>query len=445
MNQNSLLDKSIFALFFSFVLPSVISEVLVGVQGIVDGIFVGNFINANAMSSINIASPFTQFILGCTMVVSTGTVSYLGRSLGENDLEKSQNSFHSAFIGLGCFALFFTFAGVFFAKPIALFLGASDVLMKDTILYIRVLSFFIPSIAYMLLFGFVDRLLGKPKYYLFATFSCLITNVFADFIFIKVLNLNVGGAALATGLAYFSGLLITIWPIISRHNLINIYNGHFCKNIFNDILINGSSEGVSYVSTAITIFLFNSAFMYFAGESGIAAFAIMSYIGNFTALIMFGVSDGIVSIVSTNYGAQKFNRVRKTFYIAALINFIAGIICFLFLKFNNRSLISAFLDADQDVIELAVNGSFYYGISFLFVGFNILQSGFNTAVGNAFESLLISGCRGFVFNFIGIMIFPRFLKLLGVWITFPFSEFSTVIVCLLIMLHKPFLYFKRRN
>ena len=441
MEKNRLLHDNLGSLFIAFVLPTVMAELLAGIQSIIDGMFIGNYVSANAMSSINIASPFIQMIFGCAMVVSTGAVSYLGRVIGQKDYQKAENVFKSALIGLTTMLIIIEICGLIFAKEIALFLGANEALLRDSIIYIRVFMLFAPFVGLMNFFGFVDRILDKPKNYLYATITCLITNIVADYLAVKVLGLGVAGAAFATGLAFFNGCFIVIQPLLDHKSIFNIHKGKFNIQLFKELSINGSSEGIGYLSTAITIFLFNTAFMHFVGEEGIAAFTIVSYIGNFTALIMFGISDGIVSIASCNFGAKQYDRVRKTFYLAAMLNFMFGLICFAILHNFSYEIISIFLKDNPTVVNIAVAGSFYYALSFLFVGFNILQSGFNTAVGNAYSSLLISGCRGIVFNFIGISIFPRILKLTGVWLTFPFAEISTALVCIIIMLLKHKLYF----
>ena len=442
MEDNRLLHEKISTLFITFVLPSVIAEVICGIQGIVDGIFIGNFVSANAMSSINIVSPYVSLSIGFIMVVCTGTVSYLGRAIGGNDLVKAKDIFKSSLVGLGVLIATIALIGFVEAKPIALLLGANEVLLADAITYIRVYVVFVPFLAFMNLFGFVNRLLGKPQLYLYGTISCLIANVIADYIVVKVLNLGVAGAAFATGFAYIVGFVIVAGPLFKRDSIVNIFDGHYYWPHFKELSINGSSEGIGSASMAITVFLFNAAFMHYVGEDGIAAFAIISYIGNFTSLAMFGISDGIVSIASCNYGAKAYDRVRKTFYSAVIVNFVLGAICCAILVFFNRPIIEIFLQDNPIVLDIASAGSIYYAFSFLLVGFNILQSGFNTAVGNAYASLLISGLRGVVFNFIGIMILPRMFELTGVWMTFPFAEIATSLVCVIIMFNKKQLYFK---
>lgn len=208
-----------------------------------------------------------------------------------------------------------------------------------------------------------------------------------------------------------------------------LYDGCFCCKTLKNIIFNGSSEGVNYLATALMSFLFNRAFMNYAGENGVAAFTVINYIGNFTTTVMFGISDGIGSIVSCNYGAGKNNRVAKTLYTAITINFLLGISVLCLLHFHSDSLVNIFVSDNIQAKELSVQGAKIYAIGFLFNGYNIVMSGYHTSIGNALSSALIAAGRGIIFITAGITIFPFFMGLGGVWFTFPFAEISTFVCC----------------
>lgn len=442
MDNNILLEKKLPYLFVYFVIPSIIAMVIAGAQGMVDGIFLGNFAGSDAMASVNIANPYLQIIIGCTMIVCTGTLSFLGRTLGENKPEKAKDIFRSSVVALLIISLILMFAGIIFYKNIAYMLGANEVLVKGTGQYIFVIAIFAPAISFMLLFGFTDRLLEKPHLYLIATVFSLMANIGMDFLAVKILKMGVRGAALATGFSYLMGLLFVIKPVLSKKSVVNVFEGKCNWNYFKDSAYNGSSEGIISLSTAVILFLFNRAFMDLAGEDGVAAFTIINYIGNFATLIMFGVSDGISSIVSCNYGAGKMERVHRTFFAAISINFLMGVVLVFILNLFSKNLISVFLEGNEKILEMAVGGAKLYALSFLLNGFNIVQSGYHTAVGNALISVVIAASRGIIFSTVGILILPHFLRTSGIWITPMFAETVTLILCILIMKKKRHLYFR---
>lgn len=432
MKDNVLVTAGIPRLFLKFVLPSVISMVLVGIQGMVDGMFLGNYESSTAMASVNIASPYMQLILGCSFILCTGTLSYLGRTLGGRDAGKAKNVFKTAVIAIMVSSCLIMALGVGLHSTMAGFLGADEVLLAGTGRYILVLALSAPAISLMVFFGFMERLVEKPHIYLAATVCCLVCNIFLNYIFIQRLHFGVSGAALATGLSYLIGLFIVAPPFLTGKTVVNIREGHFCRKILKEIVFNGSSEGVNYLAAALILFLFNHTFMRCAGEDGVAAFTVINYIGNFTTTVMFGISDGIGSAISCNFGAGRTDRVQKTLYAAIIINFMLGIFAFVLLHLCSRHLVNSFVSGNPGVVEMAVHGAEIYSFGFLFNGYNIIQSGYHTSLGNAVISAGIAAGRGIIFIIIGIAALPSVLGVNGVWLTVPFAEIMTAACCFII-------------
>ncbi len=435
MTENSLLTAPIPKLYLRYVLPAMAAMVLDGIQGIVDGIFIGNFVGPEAMASVNIANPYFQIIIGSSMVICTGTMSAAGRALGAGKLWEAKDVYRSALAVLGCISLLLLLAGRLFYTPIARFLGADELLIENAGRYIRTLALFVPVISFKIIFGFTGRLAEKPQLYLAGTVSTLLTNVLLDFLAVKILRLGVTGAAAATGLAYLAGLCVTCRPFLRRDTVLNIFDGAFRPGRILRAAFNGSSEGVTYAANALTVFLLNRSFMGFAGAGGVAAFTVISYAGNFVTLLMFGMSDGISPILSNNYGAGNAGRIRKTLAAALAANFALGLFLFALFSLFGEHLIRVFVNSPEDapVIAMAAHGAKIYGLCFLANGFNILQSGYHTALGDAVSSIAIAASRGIVFIIAGLALFSSLWGINGVWFTLPFAEFMTVFCCLAIL------------
>lgn len=435
MQNNRLATEKLSHLFFQFVVPAVISMVLAGTQSMIDGLFLGRYASTNAMASVNIAIPYMQMIMGCVMIICSGTLSFLGRTLGEanrDSKQKAQNIFRSSVVAFVVASAILMAMGILGNRQLAILMGANKALLADTSRYIFTIAFFVPAIGFMILSGFTARLLEKPHLYLIATIVCLSCNIVMDYTAIKILRLGAEGAALATGFSYVAGLLITIRPVLKKSSVINLYEGHFQASLLRHTVLNGSSEGVTSLATAVTAWLFNTAMIRYAGENGVAAFTVINYISNFVILVMFGVADGIGTLVSYNYGAGILERVKKILRRALIINFMSGAVIFLVLNLFSQQLIGIFIRGQKEIVEMSVHGAHLYSISFLLCGFNIVQSGYHTAIGNAENSAWIAGSRGLVFIFIGMIILPKILGINGIWLTVPFAEICTVGICLII-------------
>ncbi len=441
-NQNEGQDNSILIsepipkLFVQFAVPALIAMVVMGVQGIIDGIFVGNYIGPDAMASVTIANPFLQILIGLSMIISAGSQSHIGIKLGMGEEQKAKDTFQTLFRIIVSLALIVALAGSFFSNQIATALGADELLLPSVATYIQTISWFAIPVCLMMYFGSLVRILGKPELFLFSSLLSVVVNIALDYLFIANMQLGIRGAAMATGIAYSSGLLITIWPMLNKENIINVFAGKFSSECIKPVLYNGSSEGINSMSIAITTFLFNISLMTIAGSGGVAAYTAINYVATFGGLLLFGISDGIGPIISYNYGHGSLDRVKHTMKIAYITNLISGIVVFILLYFFGEQLVSLFIKDSEELVQLAVSGGKLYGIAFLMSGFNILNSGYFTFIGNGLNSVIVAASRGIIFVTVGMFVLPTFLGVDGVWLSVPFAEFCACIVGIL-LLKKP--------
>ncbi|WP_053957274.1 MATE family efflux transporter [Inediibacterium massiliense] len=428
MRENILGKEKISKLFIKYSIPAIIAMVIAGAQIIIDGIFLGNFVGQNALASVNIVQPFMQVIIGFSMIISVGSLSFMGRCLGEGNKEEAQNILKTAFVFITIISLAILLVGRLFNGEIAVLLGANAVLLEGVSIYIETICIFAPLMSWMFLFGFINRVVGKPELYLRGMVLSVIVNIGLDYILIKELSLGIRGAAFATGTAYVAAFFIVAPPMLSKNNIVNIFSGKFDQSTILPIAYNGSSEGVIAISAVTTSYLFNMTFMKIAGESGVAAFTIINYISQFGILIMFGISDGIGPILSYNYGYKKYDRLNHTLKLASKVNVVVGVVLFFIIFVLGEQLIGLFTNGNEEILNLAVRGARIYAFSFLLCGFNIINSGYFTAIGDAKASIIISASRGIVFIILGINILPMMIGMNGVWLTVPFAECMTFII-----------------
>lgn len=438
MDQKILGTEKLSKLFIKFTIPSIIGMIFVGIQGIIDGLFVGNVLGGNALASVNLVQPYMQIIMAAALIISVGAQSIIGINLGKGESEKAQNIFRTASILLILISILVTILGVFFSEKIASILGANEVLLEGSSTYIQIISYFTAFIAIMFLFEMIVRVIGKPNISLVSMIISVVLNIILDYLLINKFNLGIKGAALATGISYTMAFLINIIPFVSKKTIINLYKGRFDKSVLFQMIYNGSSEGVSSISNAISMFLFNTALMKIAGENGIAAFSIINYIAQVGYMVLFGISDGIRPIISYNFGAQNENRVNKTLKISIIVNIIIGAIIFIVMATFSKQLIEIFLKDGKYVVEIASTGAKIYGIAFLFNGTNILISSYFTAIDDPKNSIIVAMNRGIVFILIGIVILPYIFGINGIWITIVFADIMTILLCYRLLNNKRF-------
>ena len=428
MQDNVLGTEKISKLFIKFSIPAILSLTIAGVQTMVDGIFLGNFVGTNAMASVNIAAPFMQLMIGMNLIIGIGGASYIGRSLGEGQVKRAQDIFKSACLFMIGLSIVILVLGFTFSHQLASFLGANDVLLADSSTYIKILALFAPFIGLSFILGVFVRCIGKPNVYLISSVASLFANIILNYVLIKQLKLGIVGAPIATGLSFTTSFLIAAIPFIKKTAVLNFFTGKFNWKLTGQLLYNGSSEGVSSLAAAISTFVFNMAFMRIAGEVGVSAFTAIGYISLFASLIVCGVSAGIGPVISYNYGAQLHDRVKQMMNISCKMAMIMGTALVVLIFLFGKYLIMMFVSDNQAVLDLALHGSKIYAFTFFFNGLNILFSGYFTSIGDALSSIIVAVCRGMIFILLGISILPQFIGISGVWMTVPVAEVLTLLV-----------------
>ncbi len=434
LDNKILLQKSpIRILFLKYAIPSLITVLFFGVQSIVDGIIVGNYIGAEALAGINIILPFYSAVMVVAIIMGIGSQIIVSIGAGEGDWRKSQDAMTTGFISLTVISIFSTIFIFLFAESFTTFLGADKIILPFALNYLKGLLPFIFPLIMCFYSDSMLKALGHPKLSMFILSFAVILNIILSILFVVVFKLGIIGASIATGIAFTIAFLISATITFSSKQKISMLKGKFRWIYFWKAAYNGSSEGVSELASAFTILFINLTVIKLLGTEGVAAFTAINYINFIGVLIFLGISDGIIPVLSYNYGAKNYARVKKIFKFVAFVNGLIGLIIFILLQIIGNNLIQIFFDkSNSNIIEIANQGLSIYSYLFLIIGFNILITSFFTSLGNAKNSIIIALLRGIVFLFIGLNIFPHFFSIGGVWATVPISELLTLIVALIL-------------
>lgn len=426
-------------LFRKYAIPGVICLAFVGIQTIIDGLFVGNNIGPNALAGVNIVMPIYSFIASLIVVIGIGCQTIIGISTGEGNHQKACDAIRTAFTFLIGFTIFVSILLFCFRNNIVSFLGANEQLHSYSSSYIIALAPFFPLLSILFLGDYFLKSQGKPYLSVMIMGSSVIINIILDYILIVRLGLGTMGAGIATGISFNIGALIVLPRLFSRSSRISVQKGKFRLPLLGNMLYNGSSEGISELSAGITMFMFNIAMMHYVGAAGVAAFTSISYMLYLGVTVFVGMSDGIIPVMSYNYGASNMKRVVGILRINVIVNGIVGIaLCFLAF-FGGENIVTLFFDQTTEnlaTIEMAVTGAKICAFAFLFNGFNIAMSSFFTSMGDARSSVIISLLRGLIFIALGVLTYPALFGSNGVWITIPAAELLTLAIAIIILMRR---------
>lgn len=418
-------------LFFRYAVPGVVAMLFLAMQSIVDGIIVGRLINATALAAVNIATPVYALVTAVAVIIGVGTQAQMGIYMGSGNYVRAKVALHSGILGVAAFIIPATIFVNWFADDIVVFLGANEELLTLSKDYIHGVMPLLFGVGGFLFCDYQLKALGHPRFAMIIMILTIILNIVLGIVFVKM-GMGTFGVGLGLGLSFTIGLVASgsvIWWEVRHTPNLHEAKGPFSGYMLWRIAYNGSSEGLAEVSIAITMFLFNRTLMEYAGTDGVAAFTLINYILFVGVNIMFGVANGVIPIISYNFGANNGNRIMRVSRLATRSNLIVGVVLMLALWIFGRQIIGIFIGpAESHVTELAVSGARIVSLAFLFSGFNLFAASFFTAVDDAFLSLLVGAMRGLIFLVIGIFTLPYLLGVTGIWLTVPVAETVTMLI-----------------
>lgn len=422
-------------LFRRFAIPGVIGLLFLGLQTIIDGVVVGNFLGANALASVSLVLPCYSFFAAIAVVIGVGCQTLVSINMGEKNYERAKDAMTTAFITLMVFSIVVTFFLTLFGKDLARALGANDVLLPYAWDYIKGLFPFFPLIVGMFFSDYMLKATGHPTFSMLIMGGTVFLNIVLDILLVVVWPMGIFGAGLATGIAFSVGALCSFCITLNRRRKISILAGRFDRKLIWPMAYNGSSEGMSELAAGISVMLFNIALMKYSGETGVAAFTVINYIFFVGTTVFLGISDGIIPIVSYNLGAGKWSRIVEVVKLAAKTNVIIGITLFTILFLFGGEIIGLFFrrEGNAAVVALAEKGASIYAFAFLLNGLNILTASFFTALANAKVSMIVSMLRGLVFVALWITVLPSLVGIDGIWAAVPLAEVCTFVVSILLL------------
>ncbi len=198
-------DHFSYSKLLRFTLPSIVMMVFTSIYGVVDGLFVSNFVGKTAFASVNLVMPFVMILGGMGFMIGTGGTALVSKILGEGDPDTANRTFSMMVLFTLALGIVLSAGGIIFMRPVSRFLGATDAMMDDCVLYGRIITGF--TFAFMLQNVFQSFFIAaeKPKLGLKVTVAAGVTNMVLDALFIAVFKWGVAGAAIATGLSQCVG------------------------------------------------------------------------------------------------------------------------------------------------------------------------------------------------------------------------------------------------
>ena len=438
--QIQLSDHFTYQKLLRFVLPSIVMMVFTSIYGVVDGLFVSNFAGKTPFAAINLVMPFIMVLGGIGFMIGTGGTALVSKVLGEGEPEKAKRYFTIMILFTLLVGAVLTVFGVTMMEKVARFLGATDEMLHDCVLYGRIVISF--TAAFMLQNVFQSFLIAaeKPKLGLIATVAAGITNMALDALFIAGFHWGVAGAAIATGLSQcVGGLFPLIYFLRPNSSKLRLVRTKLELRPILNACGNGSSELMSNISSSIVSMIYNFQLLKYIGEDGISAYGVLMYVQFVFIAIDFGYSIGCAPIVGFHFGAQNHTELKNMLGKSVKLMCGAGVVMAVLAQVLAAPMARLFVGYDEVLYRLTCHAFRLFSVAFLFAGFNIFASSFFTALNNGLISAVISFLRTLVLQTSSVILLPLIFGVDGIWYAITAAEiFATTISVI-------FLFAKRKK
>lgn len=273
-------DHFTYKRLFRFVWPSIIMMVFTSIYGVVDGLFVSNFVGKTAFAAVNLVIPFTMVLGAIGFMLGTGGSALVAKTMGEGDNERANRYFSMLIYTALILGVVIAAAGIAVMDPVVRLMGAEDEQMiADCVTYGRILLLGLPAFMLQNMFQSFLVTAEKPTMGLIVTVSAGVTNMVLDAVLIGLLPLGIAGAAAATAISQCVGGIVPLVFFIRQNGTpLRLGKPSFDGRALLQTCGNGSSELLSNISMSLVSMLYNYQLMKLAGENGVAAYGTIMYV-----------------------------------------------------------------------------------------------------------------------------------------------------------------------
>ena len=409
-------DHFTYKMLLRFVLPSIIMMVFTSIYGVVDGLFVSNFVGKTPFAAVNLVMPFIMIFGGIGFMFGTGGSALVAKTMGEGDKHRANQYFTMMIIMTLICGVIISVVGVIYMEPISIFLGADEEMLADCVLYGRIVLAF--NTAFMLQNVFQSFLIAaeKPKLGLWITVAAGVTNMALDALFMAVFRWGVAGAAIATGISQVvGGVLPLVYFLRPNSSLLRMTRTKLELRPILQASGNGASELVSTGTASVVGMLYNFQLLRLAGQNGVAAYGVLMYVEFIFAAVFIGYAIGCAPIVSYHFGAGNHSELKNLLKKSVLLMGAGGLAMVGIAQALAIPMARLFVGYDDVLCQMTVHAFRISTVAFALVGFNIFNSSFFTALNDGAVSAIISFLRTFVFKLSAVLLLPVIWKLDGIW------------------------------
>lgn len=435
--KNPLGTMPVQKLLLQFTIPSIIAMLVSALYNIVDQFFIGRRVGELGNAATNIAFPLSISCVAIALLFGIGGASSFNLSMGKGEKEKAVYYVGNAAVMLfGC-GVVLSVVALAFLTPMLKFFGAPDKILGYSKDYVGITAIGFPFLILATGGGHLIRADGSPRFTMICNLTGAVINTVLDAVFVFGMDWGMKGAAAATVIGQVISSLIAFW-YFRHYKTAKIERKHLRIRwrYVGRIMSLGAAPCSNQIAMMVVQIVMNNSLTYYGalssyGESiPLACAGIISKVNQVYFSFIIGISQGLQPIVSYNYGAKQYQRVKEAYFKAVGSGFVISAAAFLMFQFLPGQIIGLFGSGSKEYVQFAVS---YFRIFLMITCLNFLQpvsSNLFTAIGKPVRGMFLALTRQILFLLPLIIGLPLVFQIDGILYAGPIADFLAVLVSL---------------
>ena len=442
-SENPLGSEPVSSLLRRFAIPSVIAMLVSALYNMVDQLFIGHSIGVLGNAATNVAFPLSMVCTSIGLLCGIGGAANFNLCMGRREPEHAKSYVGSAISMLAILGVILCVAVQLFLRPMMLLFGATPDVIDYACTYTRITSIGFPFLIITIGGSNLIRADGSPKFSMLCNLVGAIVNTILDPLFIFVFHMGMAGAALATITGQILSFALVVFYLRGFKTLpLSLSDLKPNMACWARIAALGATPAFNQVAMMVVQIVMNNTLTYYGSNSvygsdiPLACAGIISKVNMLFFSFVIGISQGLQPIVSFNFGAQKYDRVKDAYKKAVFAATAISIVAFLCFQFFPRQIIGIFGSGSEEYLHFAER---YFRIFLFFTFLNGIQpvsSNFFTSIGAPKKGIFLSLTRQIIFLLPLLLIFPYLFGIDGVMYTAPIADLAAASVSIVMVVRE---------
>lgn len=442
-SENPLGSEPVSSLLRRFAIPSVIAMLVSALYNMVDQLFIGHSIGVLGNAATNVAFPLSMVCTSIGLLCGIGGAANFNLCMGRKYPEHAKSYVGSAISMLAILGVILCVAVQLFLRPMMLLFGATPDVIDYACTYTRITSIGFPFLIVTIGGSNLIRADGSPKFSMLCNLVGAIVNTILDPLFIFVFHMGMAGAALATITGQILSFALVVFYLRGFKTLpLSLSDLKPNMACWARIAALGATPAFNQVAMMVVQIVMNNTLTHYGSNSvygsdiPLACAGIISKVNMLFFSFVIGISQGLQPIVSFNFGAQKYDRVKAAYKKAVFAATAISIVAFLCFQFFPRQIIGIFGSGSEEYLHFAER---YFRIFLFFTFLNGIQpvsSNFFTSIGAPKKGIFLSLTRQIIFLLPLLLIFPYLFGIDGVMYTAPIADLAAASVSIVMVVRE---------